>query len=114
MPGGHGSTFSQDGALRGCFLRPLLRLSCHRLSQVGFLGKQTLKWKQIEERSEGQGLPKGREKSGIGQKELLVCVHAVTTQASVNPMGLSGPKGLGTGTRATGIIHLRELTSHRM
>lgn len=29
-------------------------------------------------------------------------------------MGLSGPKGLGTGTRATGMIHLRELTSHRM
>ena len=83
-----GSIFSQDGALRGCFLRPLLRLSWHRLSQVGFLGKQTLKWKQIEESSEGQGLPEGREKSGIGQRELLVCVHAVTTQASVNPMGL--------------------------
>ena len=46
---------------------------------------------------------------------MLLCVHAVTTQASVNPHGtLRTLKGPCTGIRVTGMIHLRELTSHRM
>lgn len=40
MPGGHGSTFPQDGALRGSFLRPFFRLSWHRLSQLDSLGNR--------------------------------------------------------------------------
>ena len=46
---------------------------------------------------------------------MVVCVHAVTTQASVNSHGtLRTLKGLGTGIRVTGMIHLLKLTSHRM
>ena len=89
MPGGHGSTHPQDGVLRACFLRPFLRLFWHRLPHVRFHGKQTLNWKLIEEGSGGQGLPKGREESGSGQREELVCV-AVTAHASANPTGLAG------------------------